>query len=343
MAAEFKTSVLGIATPAQFAEAVRQAAAVLRAGGLVALPTETVYGLAANALDAAAVQKIFAAKGRPSHNPIIVHVASAEMARACVGAWTKPAEDCARSFWPGPLTVVLPRAPQIPEVVTAGGATVGIRWPEHPLMQAVIRECGFPLAAPSANRSNQLSPTTAEHVHKDLGGKIPLIIDGGPSRVGIESTVIDLTAPPYRVLRAGMIHEESLRAVLGKAAVSAGHPAPAGPGPLRSPGLLSKHYSPRAKLLVLSWEDDAGLRAQLAGQGLPAAQTWVVAHQRVPRESGLAGVCVMPHDAKAYARALYAELHRGDEAAPVAIVVEAPPDLPEWQGIRDRLARAGGV
>ena len=208
--------ILPTHTAALFAAAVRRAAEALRAGEVVALPTETVYGLAANALDAAAVEKIFQIKGRPALNPVIVHVAGLEMARRCVGEWPAAAERLAASFWPGPLTLVLPRAREIPGIVTAGGTTVGVRWPGHPFIQAVIRECGFPLAAPSANPSNQISPTNAEHVRKALGGKIGLIVDGGQSQVGIESTVLDVTVSPPRVLRPGMIHEESLRAALGE-------------------------------------------------------------------------------------------------------------------------------
>ena len=195
------TELLATHTPELFAAAVRQAAAWLRTGEVVALPTETVYGLAANALDASAVARVFQVKGRPAHNPVIVHVASAAMARDCVQTWPELAERLAKAFWPGPLTIVLPRAENIPAAVAAGGSTVGIRWPAHPLMQAVIRECGFPLAAPSANLSNQISPTNAQHVYRQLGGRIPLIVDGGQSQVGIESTVLDLTVSPPRILR----------------------------------------------------------------------------------------------------------------------------------------------
>src|SRR6266581_8986016 len=171
--------LLSTHTPALFTAAVKRAVELLRAGEVVALPTETVYGLAANALDAKAVSRIFEIKGRPAQNPIIVHVAGIEMAKRCVAHWPVLAEKLARAFWPGPLTLVLPRAQEIPEVVTAGGPTVGVRWPSHPFIQAVIRECGFPLAAPSANPSNRVSPTNAEHVRKYLGGQVPLIVDGG--------------------------------------------------------------------------------------------------------------------------------------------------------------------
>ena len=179
--------VLCTQTAALFSAAVNRAAALLRDGEVVALPTETVYGLAANALNAKAVARIFEVKGRPAHNPIIAHVADLEMAKRCVAEWPDSATRLAQAFWPGPLTLVLPKAEDIPSLVTAGGATVGVRWPSHPFIQAVIRACGFPLAAPSANLSNRISPTNAEHVRKQLGAQLRLIVDGGQSQVGIES------------------------------------------------------------------------------------------------------------------------------------------------------------
>ena len=163
--------VLSTETPTLFDAAVKEAAQLLKAGEIVAVPTETVYGLAGNALDPAAVRKIFEAKGRPAHNPLIVHVASIEMARSCVAEWPARAETLARKYWPGPLTLVLPKSARIPDEVTASGDTVAIRWPSHPFMQALIRECGFPLAAPSANRSNEISPTNADHVVASLAGE----------------------------------------------------------------------------------------------------------------------------------------------------------------------------
>src|SRR5262249_8694147 len=201
-----------------FQAAVQRAAELLRAGKVVALPTETVYGLAANALDRAAVGEIFRIKERPAINPVIVHVADIEMARRCTANWPESADRLAAAFWPGPLTLVLPRGKDIPMIVTADGPTVGIRWPSHPFIQAVIRECGFPLAAPSANLSNHVSPTNAAHVRKQLGNRIQLIVDGGQSQVGIESTVLDLSTSPPRVLRPGMIHETALLAVIGELA-----------------------------------------------------------------------------------------------------------------------------
>ncbi len=330
--------ILSTHTPALFAVAVKRAVALLRAGEVVALPTETVYGLAANALDANAVAKIFQIKGRPANNPVIVHVASVEMANRCVNNWPDNADRLAKAFWPGPLTLVLPRAKEIPDMVAAGGATVGVRWPSHPLIQAVIRRCDFPLAAPSANLSGRISPTNAEHVRKQLGGKIPLIVDGGQSQVGIESTVLDLSVNPLRILRPGMIHVESLAAVVGE--VTSDKWRATSKDPLRSPGMLEKHYSPKAKLVVLIWRDEADLKFQLVTRHLAPVTCHVIAHTHIPSAENFAHVGVIPHDAEAFARAIYAELHRCDEAGAEMIVVEAPPELPGWSGIADRLRRA---
>ena len=332
------TEILPTHTAALFNTAVKRAAELLRAGEVVALPTETVYGLAANALNEKAVNKIYEIKGRPAHNPIIVHVAGNEMARTCVSQWPVLAEEFSRAFWPGPLTLVLLRTKIIPDNVSAGGATVGVRWPSHPFMQAVIRECGFPLAAPSANLSNQISPTNARHVHAQLAGKISLIVDGGQSQVGIESTVLDLTVSPPNILRPGMIHAESLAAVGGE--VQNPNSKVQSQVALKSPGLLKKHYSPKAKLLVLDWQDDADLQAQLAAHRSPLATFFVIAHTKIPGGLRAENVSVIPHDAEAFARALYAELHRCDAAGAELIVVELPPNSPEWSGIADRLRRA---
>jgi L-threonylcarbamoyladenylate synthase len=331
-----KTEILPAHTPELFQKAVRRAAELLRAGQVVALPTETVYGLAANALNAQAVAGIFEIKGRPTHNPIIVHVASREMAERCVDGFPPLAEKLAKAFWPGPLTLVLPRAKIIPGIVTAGGNTVGIRWPSHPLMQAIIRECDFPLAAPSANLSNQVSPTNAAHVRKQLDGRIPAIVDGGQSTIGIESAVLDLTVSPPEILRPGMIHRESFAA--------AGLPLGAGQSRnteiLKSPGQLKKHYAPKAKLVIAAWPDDASLKSLLAAQRISLATCHVIAHAHIPSPEPFARVGVIPHDAEAFARAIYAELHQCDEAGAQTIVVEAPPNAPEWCGIADRLNRA---
>lgn len=330
------TQVLLTDTPELFGAAVRRAAELLRAGRVVALPTETVYGLAANALDARAVSRIFEIKGRPAHNPIIVHVSDLAMARQCVAEWPALAGRLARAYWPGPLTLVLHKSDAIPEIVTAGGRTVGVRWPSHPFIQAVIGACGFPLAAPSANPSNRVSPTSAAHVKKALGDKVALIIDGGQSQIGIESTVLDVTTRPPRLLRPGIIHEEALVAVAGELQVESG----GGPGLLESPGLLRKHYSPRARLVIWSWRDERELRARAVGTGVNNDRICVVAHTHAPADPGFGRVSVIPHDAAAFARAIYAELHQCDEAGAELIVVEALPETGEWRAIRDRLNRA---
>ncbi|MCU0788999.1 MAG: L-threonylcarbamoyladenylate synthase, partial [Verrucomicrobia bacterium] len=283
--------------------------------------------------------RLYEVKGRPAHNPIIVHVAGLAMARECAAGWPELADRLARAFWPGPLTLVVPRAAGIPDNVTAGGETVGVRWPSHPFMQAVIRKCGFPLAAPSANLSNRLSPTNAAHVQDQLGDRISLIVDGGQSQVGIESTVVDMTVDPPGVLRPGMVHEEALLAVTGRLRHGAGESGEV----LRSPGLLSKHYAPRARLLVLAWSDEQDLLRQLQSMSVSPAVTHVVAHTRLPSGEGLAGVSVIPHDAEAFARALYAELHRCDAGAVRVIVVEGVPDLPAWRAVADRLNRAAAA
>lgn len=317
------------------------------AGEVVALPTETVYGLAANAWDADAVRRIYAAKGRPSNNPLIVHVADEVMLTQCVTAWPAGAVALARAFWPGPLTLVLPaNVKRVPIEVRAGGDTVAVRWPSHPLMLAVIRACGFPLAAPSANPSNAISPTTAQHVQSGLGERIPLIVDGGPSAVGIESTVVDCTGSAPVVLRPGSISQTEIervwrgdfREVKGVGGVrDFGDDSREA---LRSPGQLAKHYAPHAPLAILTWTDDADLRRQLAARGWAAAGTYVVAYQQVPEAEGFAHVEELPAEPRGYAQRLYAALHHADETGAVCIVVEAPPAPLAWAGVRDRLGRA---
>jgi L-threonylcarbamoyladenylate synthase len=330
------TRILSTCTTALFAAAVTEASTFLRRGEVVALPTETVYGLAANAFDPVAVERVYRAKGRPAENPLIVHVADLALARRCVDAWPAVAQRLARAFWPGPLTLVLSRADVIPANVTAGGATVGVRWPSHPFIQAVIRACEFPLAAPSANRSREVSPTSAEHVRRSLGGRIPLIVDGGSCPVGIESTVVDLCSARPRILRPGMIHAESILAVTGD--LDEG-PMVQG-GVLQSPGLLDKHYAPKARLLVLSWRDDEDLAAQIVARQAHPATTFILAHSVIPSLQRFSQVRVIPHDPDAFGRALYAEWHDCDEAGAEQIVVEAVPRTSRWVAIADRLRRA---
>jgi L-threonylcarbamoyladenylate synthase len=334
MASGTRTLILSTHTPALFEAAVQRAVELLRAGVVVALPTETVYGLAANALSKTAVARIYEIKGRPAHNPIICHVASHELARRCVSGWPEMADKLSRAFWPGPLTMVLARAKIIPDTVTAGGPTVGIRWPSHPFMQAVIAACDFPIAAPSANLSNQLSPTSAEHVVRQLGGRIPLIVDGGHCNVGIESTVVDVSEHPPRLLRPGIIHEQAVMAVTGELVLGSDGEK------LRSPGMLRRHYSPRAKLVLASWRNEDELLQQISEMNVSPTQVCIVAHTHMPGAANWLRVSVVPHDPEAYARALYAELHQCDEAGAALIVAETLPDASEWRALTDRLSRA---
>lgn len=331
------TSILKIDSQAAFTVAVETAARVLQTGGLVAVPTETVYGLAANGLDPGAVTQIFRVKNRPCHNPLILHVADLAMARKLAADWNPTAERLATLFWPGPMTLVVSRAPKIPDSVTAGGSTVAVRWSSHPFLQSLITACGFPLAAPSANLSNRLSPTTARHVREQLGGRIELIVDAGPCQVGIESTVVDTTATPPKILRPGMIHAEAVAAgvaTMEPCAARSGGTMP------RSPGQSPRHYAPQARLVVRKWRDDAEFRQVVADLEVDAQQIYVVAHTRIPLHAQVGGISVVPHDATAYARAIYAELHRCDAEGAAVILLEDVPTSDEWAGIHDRLARA---
>jgi L-threonylcarbamoyladenylate synthase len=277
---------------------------VLRAGGLVAFPTETVYGLGANALDEAAVKRIFEAKGRPLSSPLIVHVATIEMARELAREWPEQAEPLANRFWPGPLTIIVPKAPHLPDLVTGGLPSAGLRIPAHPVARALIEAARIPIAAPSANRFTELSPTSAKHVPAGLAD---MILDGGPCTVGIESTVISLAGLRPRILRPGMITQTQIEQVIG--------PVELGSGP-ESPGQHPRHYSPRTPVLLGE--------SPREGKGRHLA------------------LAAMPGDAAAYAEKLYRVLHELDEQGYEWISIEPPPDTPEWEGIRDRLIRAAG-
>ncbi len=332
--------ILTIETPELFAAAVDEAVRHLRAGEVVALPTETVYGLAANALDFDSVARIFEAKGRPAHNPLIVHVAGWPMIHSCVARWPGVADRLAQHCWPGPLTLVVQKSPRIPVNVTAEGSTVGIRWPSHPFIQAVIQACDFPLAAPSANLANAISPTTAAHVQSSLGDRISLIIDGGPCGVGIESTVVDVTGAQPKVLRPGMIRSETILRIADGATPNPSDEALSPVGTLRSPGLLEKHYSPRGKLLLWNWDSEPHLRDQLATHHWRHNEVRVIAFENIPLSKDYQGVSILPRDPDAYARAIYAELHGCDALGVTCIVVELPPAEAGWEGIHDRLRRA---
>ena len=237
---------------------IQEAAAILRAGGLVGIPTETVYGLGANGLDSSAVGKIFAAKGRPQDNPLILHVPDASwLARYCREV-PDSAYTLAERFWPGPLTMILPRKDVVPDAVTAGLDTVGIRCPNHPVTLAIIRAADVPVAAPSGNTSGRPSPTCAAHMVEDMAGKIDAIVDGGPCGVGVESTIIDLTCTPPRLLRPGGLQLEALEEVLGEVAVDAALLRPLGEGEKpKAPGMKYRHYAPKAPVTVVLGEPSA--------------------------------------------------------------------------------------
>lgn len=328
-------------------EALEEAVRLLQKGELIALPTETVYGLAADARSPQAVMKIYLAKRRPSFNPIIVHVGSLEMARECVTSWPAEAEKLARAFWPGPLSIILKRSSLIPDVVTAGGDTVAIRWPAHPVFQKVIQKCGFPLAAPSANRSNSISPTTAEHVRSSLGGRIPLILDGGPCAVGIESTVVDLSTPDSpRILRPGMISREMIDEVLGSTltttkALESSHGQVGQKNPLKSPGQLSRHYSPEAPLFLFPCESEEEILRFAEQHGLKTSEVALILNGlEVQEQYKLTFHLAM--EPRAYARELYSILYRCDELGCKAIIAQGPPRTSQWEGVWDRLKRASG-
>jgi len=299
-------------------EIIQRAAALIRSGKLVAFPTETVYGLGANALDAGAVQKIFRVKGRPASSPLIVHVHSLEAARDLVIHWPPAAEKLAREFWPGPLTIVLAKREFIPDIVTASLPTVGVRVPANVIALALLAEARVPIAAPSANHFSELSPTTAQHVRNSLGDAVDLILDGGRTDVGIESTVLSLAGPIPVLFRPGMISTERIEQLIGKIEVA--KLIPDGPHP--APGMHERHYSPRTPLML----------------HLPASDRGAYLWMTCPHP----GACnvEMPADAAAYAAVLYDTLHRLDAQGLDWIAIEPPPEDAVWSGVNDRLRRA---
>lgn len=318
-----------VGSPAATA-ALDEAAALLRAGRLVAFPTETVYGLGADATDPAAVARIFAAKGRPSTNPLIVHADGVAMARRCVAEWPADAEALADRYWPGPLTLVLPRSAIIPDVVTAGLGTVGVRVPAVAVARALITRVGRSLAAPSANRSTGISPTRADHVLKALDGRIDLVLDAGPTAVGLESTVLDLSGAVPTVLRPGPIGVEELAEALGRPVLGSGDREAGGPS--RSPGQMAVHYAPGTPAVRV--EPGEGLPS------LPPAEELAVLAIGPAGPAPPARLCLRFAEPGAAAAALYDALHRCDESGATLVLILMPPDRPEWAALRDRLCRA---
>lgn len=300
------------------AENIDRAAQIIAEGGLVAMPTETVYGIAADATNPEAVRKIYAAKGRPSDNPLIVHIADFVQLDDVVGEWNDYADVLANRFWPGPLTLILRKSELIPDEVTGGLNTVAVRMPAHEVALELIEACGVPLAAPSANRFMQLSPTRAEDVDPEIAKHVGMILDGGPCVVGLESTVVDVTTSPPMILRPGGISRGDIQAALG---------LPLGQIPVdstrRSPGMYQRHYAPSAPMKLV---EQIGASAVGLTFGVPKND----------------GQVRMPKDPLAYGALLYAALHKVDGTNPKVIEVEAPPAEPEWEAVIDRLKKAMG-
>lgn len=296
-------------TPAD--DEIYRAAQLIRNGKLVAFPTETVYGLGANALDPAAVQRIYDAKGRPASSPLIVHIAQVSMAKLAAAEWPEIAQRLAARFWPGPLTLVVPKNSLVPDIVTAELPSVALRMPAHPVALRLIELAKVPIAAPSANRFMELSPTTAEHVRAGLGDRVDMVLDGGPAQVGIESTVVSLTGDRPVILRPGMIALSDLEAATGVPWTYANIATEAA---AESPGLHPRHYAPRTPFHVLT-----------PGTAVP---------------TGRGRILTLPVNPTQYAANLYAALHAADGEGWDWIAVEEPPDKAEWAGIRDRLRRA---
>jgi L-threonylcarbamoyladenylate synthase len=333
--------------------AIRFAAQVIQQGGLAAFPTETVYGLGASALDADAAARVFAAKQRPLNDPLIVHVAPAAAPKrpgavealadhGWIGALTERqralAARLAREAWPGPLTLVLPRGERIPPIVTAGLDTVAVRMPDHPVALALIRESGVPIAAPSANRFGHVSPTTAQHVLDDLDGRIDVVLDGGPTPIGIESTVLDLVADPPVLLRPGGMARQAIERLIGPVALPARGAEPAEGEAPRSPGTLAKHYAPRAELRVVrSTAELLAVRQELLARGRRVGLLILEAQRAACAD--LSPVFVLGHDLAGVARNLYAGLRALDSAGADAILVSEVEATGLGEAVADRLRR----
>jgi L-threonylcarbamoyladenylate synthase len=292
---------------------MERAAQIIRRGGLVAFPTETVYGLGANALDSDAIARIYRVKRRPLASPLIVHVSDEAMARTLTADWPERAQRLAARFWPGPLTLVLRKAAIVPDLVTAGLDSVGVRVPAHPVALELIKRARVPIAAPSANRFTEISPTTAAHVRESLGDAIDMVLDGGPADVGIESTVASLRREPPMVLRPGMVSQHELEEATG---VPWDREQDV-PHIVESPGQQARHYAPRTPFYVLK--------------------------TRLETPPGRGLILDLPAEREAYASSLYASLHAADKEGWDWLAVMEPPDKPEWAGIRDRLRRAGST
>lgn len=305
-----------------------EALAALRRGEAIGLPTETVYGLAADASRPEAVRRIFALKGRPADHPLIVHIAAAAQLEDWAREVPPAAWALAEAFWPGPLTLILRKQPQVPDEVTGGQPTVGLRCPAHPMALALLRAFGGGLAAPSANRFGRISPTTAAHVHEEFGNAVPVVLDGGECAVGIESTIVDLSGGVARILRPGQVSRAQLEAVIGAVADGADSDSP------RASGTLEAHYAPRTPLLMLP---RAALVEEARQQQAFGKRVAVLALASLPPElDGLS----LPPEAGAYAHGLYASLRALDARGANLLLVERPPEGSGWLAVHDRLRRS---
>ena len=310
---------------------IEHAVEVLRAGGLVAFPTETVYGLGADASNPEAVTKIFAVKGRPASHPVIVHLANAEQISGWASEVPPIAQQLAAKFWPGPLTLIVKRALKVHDVITGGQDTVALRVPSHPVARRLLARFGGGIAAPSANRHGRVSATTAEHVWREFGDAIECVLDGGEAEVGIESTIVDLSGSAPALLRPGWITASQIASVLGVPLAAGGAGAP------RAPGTLATHYAPQTPLLVVEGDLLVELAASLARQGKRVAALAFSGAR--PLSPGVTWIAA-PREAGGYAHALYANLRALDEAGCDTILVEKPPQEAAWAAINDRLTRA---
>lgn len=314
---------------------INAAAELLRNGGLVAFPTETVYGLGANACDPVAVRRIFEAKGRPADHPLIIHLHSPENLDFWAQDITEAGWRLAEHFWPGPLTLILKRR-HAPLTVTGGQETVGIRIPDHPVALALLKAFGGGIAAPSANRFGRVSPTRAKHVRAELGDRVDLILEGGPCRVGVESTILSLVDDQPRLLRPGAISLSALQEVLGTEILTS-----ASVGGIRAPGMLKSHYTPETRFEVYPIDDLKRRSDELAHSGIRTAVIFIGSAHRERSENPALTPFFMPDDPTEYARKLYAVLRLLDDAEFGVLLAESPPDTEAWQAVNDRLKRAG--
>lgn len=316
-------------------EEIARAADVLRRGGLVAFPTETVYGLGADARNWRAVARLFSVKGRPADHPLIVHLSGAGE----IDRWARDVPAAARRlasrFWPGPLTLILGRAPGVPDAVTGGQETVGLRVPNHPVALALLKAFEGGIAAPSANRFGRLSPTAAAHVIAELGNAVDCVIDGGPCAVGLESTILDLSGTHPQVLRPGAVTPDALAETLGEL------PTMGAPGAPRAPGCLPAHYAPDTPLRLV----ETALLEAMVRSFLALEQSVAILSMQQPPATSQAGCrwWMMPADPREYAHVLYARLREVDTPGCHCLLVELPPNTGEWEAVRDRLGRAAGA